>query len=318
RLDGGEEVAEDMPEFSFTTVDEVTEDMFTGKDALLVEMMTENYHTAPIEAVAVANDTGVYVMETKTALESDVFKDWLQDETKEKYFYDAKKVTFGVLREGIEVAGITFDLQLAAYLINPADNNEEIPAIAKRYGARDIRYDEEVYGKGAKQKVPEEDVLFGHVARKAAQIFELKDTFVTQLDENEQLELLEKLELPLAMILAKMEHTGIKVDTDRLHDMGAELSERLETIEKTIYELAGSEFNINSPKQLGVVLFEDLELPVIKKTKTGYSTAADVLDKLEPEHEIISHILHYRQLKKLQSTYVEGLLKVVHEDTGKV
>src|SRR5699024_2614923 len=260
------------PEFSFTTVDEVTEDMFTGKDALLVEMMTENYHTAAIEAVAVANDTGVYVMETKTAVESDVFNAWLQDETKEKYVYDAKKVTVGLLREGIEVAGITFDLQLAAYLSNPAENNEEmqaisklygqrdlrynedVAAIAKRYGARDIRYDEEVYGKGAKQKVPEEDVLFGHVARKAAQIFELKDTFVTQLDENEQLELLEKLELPLAMILAKMEHTGIKVDTDRLHDMGAELSERLETIEKTIYELAGSEFNINSPKQLGVVL----------------------------------------------------------------
>lgn len=318
RLEGSDEAAEDMPAFSFTKVEEVTADIFTGHDALLVEMMTENYHTAAIEAVAVANETGVYVMETKKALASDVFQAWLQDETKEKYVYDAKKVSVALLRGDMDVAGITFDLQLAAYLINPADNNEEIPAIAKRYGARDIRYDEEVYGKGAKQQVPEEDVLFGHVARKAAQIFELKETFVTQLDENEQLELLEQLELPLAKILAKMEHTGIKVDTDRLQTMGAELSERLDTIEKTIYELAGSEFNINSPKQLGVILFEDLGLPVIKKTKTGYSTAADVLDKLEPEHEIISHILHYRQLKKLQSTYVEGLLKVVHQDTGKV
>src|SRR5699024_7125221 len=144
------------------------------------------------------------------------------------------------------------------------------------------------------------------------------DTFLTLLEDNEQIDLFENLEIPLAKILAKMEHTGIQVDVDRLKGMGEGLLTRLDEIEKKIHELAGSTFNINSPKQLGVVLFEDLGLQVIKKTKTGYSTAADVLEKLEGEHEIIEHILLYRQLKKLQSTYVEGLLKVVHPDSNKI
>ncbi|WP_317950946.1 DNA polymerase I, partial [Rossellomorea marisflavi] len=126
------------------------------------------------------------------------------------------------------------------------------------------------------------------------------------------------LELPLALILAEMEHTGVKVDCDRLNEMKDELAERLVELEKKIHELAGESFNINSPKQLGVVLFDKLSLPVIKKTKTGYSTSADVLEKLQSKHEIIDYILHYRQLGKLQSTYLEGLLKVVHEETGKI
>ena len=127
-----------------------------------------------------------------------------------------------------------------------------------------------------------------------------------------------ELELPLALILAEMEFTGVKVDQDRLVTMKEELALRLEELEKKIHELAGENFNINSPKQLGVILFENLGLPVVKKTKTGYSTSADVLEKLQPKHEIIDHILHYRQLGKLQSTYLEGLLKVVHKDSSKI
>src|SRR5690625_7508898 len=108
-----------------------------------------------------------------------------------------------------------------------------------------------------------------------------------------------KLELPLANILASMEYTGVQVDENTLQEMGDDLNERLEAIESDIHDLAGEKFNINSPKQLSVILFEKLELPVIKKTKTGYSTAADVLEKVEPEHDIIPKILHYRQLNKL-------------------
>lgn len=115
-----------------------------------------------------------------------------------------------------------------------------------------------------------------------------------------------------------MEYTGVKVDVERLEEMKQEIGERLNDIEARIHALAGEKFNINSPKQLGVILFENLGLPVIKKTKTGYSTAADVLEKLEPKHEIIKEILNYRQLGKLQSTYIEGLLKVVHKETHKV
>ena len=145
----------------------------------------------------------------------------------------------------------------------------------------------------------------------------IKASIESQLIANAQLGLLMDLELPLAIILAEMEITGVKVDKERLKEMGGELAARLADIEAKIYEFAGEKFNINSPKQLGVILFERLGLPVIKKTKTGYSTSADILEKFENKHEIIREILHYRQLGKLQSTYIEGLLKVIHED-GKV
>jgi DNA polymerase-1 len=115
-----------------------------------------------------------------------------------------------------------------------------------------------------------------------------------------------------------MEATGVNVNSERLKDMGEDLAMQIKTLEENIHALAGEEFNINSPKQLGVILFEKLGLPVIKKTKTGFSTSADVLEKLEDKHEIIREILHYRQLGKLNSTYIEGLLKVVYKDTGKV
>src|SRR5699024_11088762 len=115
-----------------------------------------------------------------------------------------------------------------------------------------------------------------------------------------------------------MEHTGVKVDIHTLKKMGSDLDERIKVIEKNIHDLAGEIFNVNSPKQLANILFETLKLPVIRKTKTGYSTAADVLEKLENEHKIIPEILHYRQLKKLHSTYIEGLLKVIDSDTNKV
>ena len=124
--------------------------------------------------------------------------------------------------------------------------------------------------------------------------------------------------MPLSLILADMESCGIKVDKERLQRMGGEIHDRLIEIEENIYELAGEKFNINSPKQLGVILFEKLNLPPFKKTKTGYSTSADVLEKLANDHEIIDHILNYRQLGKLQSTYIEGLLKVINPKTGKI
>src|SRR5699024_11033176 len=126
------------------------------------------------------------------------------------------------------------------------------------------------------------------------------------------------LELPLARILAEMEFLGVQVDKATLEKMGDSLDKRIKEMEKEIQTLAGSDFNVNSPKQLSIVLFEDLELPVIKKTKTGYSTAADVLEKLKDEHEIIPKLLLYRQLKKLHSTYIEGLIKVLDSETNKI
>src|SRR5699024_7409395 len=252
------------------------------------------------------------------AFHSDAFIAWLEDKEKEKYVFDLKATKVALHHRGISLKGIAFDMQLAAYLINPADNNDEITAIGRRMGEKEVLLDEEVYGKGAKLNVPEFAKVGEHVARKTRVIYALKDRFIEDLKENEQLKLFDELELPLATILAEMEHRGVQVDVNRLKEMGEELADRLGAIEADIYELAGEKFNINSPKQLSAILFEKLELPVIKKTKTGYSTAADVLEKLEPEHDIIPMILMYRQLNKLQSTYIDGLLKVVRQDTKKV
>lgn len=162
--------------------------------------------------------------------------------------------------------------------------------------------------------MPEDDVLNHHVATIIEAISAIKPKMAKQLDEYNQTDLLNDLELPLARILSEMEETGIYTVANDLKEMEKEIQSKLDVLIKNIHEAAGEPFNINSPKQLGVVLFETLELPVIKKTKTGYSTAVDVLEQLQGEHSIIEHILEYRQLAKLQSTYVEGLQKVIAED----
>lgn len=320
RLHDGSESDEvvELAEIDYEVVDEVTADMLTDEGALQLEMITENYHEATIEAIGLVNETGNYVFTKEVALQSDIFTEWLEDETKAKYVYDAKAAKVALLHEDIRLQGITFDLMLASYIVNPADNNDEIPAIAKRISNAQIQYNEEVYGKGAKLHLPEFDIVSEHVARKTAAVYELKDHYIEALKKNEQYELFHELELPLATILANMEHEGVQIDVGRLETMGEELTKRIDKIEAEIFELAGEEFNVNSPKQLGVILFEKLKLPVIKKTKTGYSTAADVLEKLEKEHDIIPHIFLFRQLRKLQSTYIEGLLKVIDPETNKI
>lgn len=315
----GESVAEALPEIEVEVVDEVSADVFTGAEALVVEMLYENYHTAPVEGIAIVNDHSKLVLSMENAVKSEAFVSWAEDASKEKWVFDAKQTAVALMRHGVDIKGISFDLLLASYLLNPSENNHDIPAIAHRMGETAVQYDEEVYGKGAKMKRPDDDqVVYEHIARKAAVLYKLKENMEEQLKANEQYELLMELEMPLAVILGRMEHRGVSVDVSRLEEMGAELEERLNKVEQEVYELAGEEFNLNSPKQLGPILFEKLGLPVIKKTKTGYSTSADVLEQLEEKHEIIPKILLNRQLSKLKSTYIEGLLKVVHEDTGKI
>ncbi|OZU89750.1 DNA polymerase I [Virgibacillus indicus] len=308
----------EMKEIEFTLLDQVKEEIFTGKEALVVEMISENYHTGEINGFGIANEENKYFIPKNVALNSDVFKKWAEDSSKLKYVFDAKKTLVALLRNNIHIKGITFDMLLTSYLLNPSENNHDIPAIGNRYGMTDVLFDEEVYGKGAKLKAPELDMLAEHVVRKTRTLFSLKDEMEEELKKNEQYELCKELEMPLALILGEMEHQGVLVDVNRLTEMGDDLKERLKELENEIYELAGEEFNVNSPKQLGPILFEKLKLPVIKKTKTGYSTAADVLEKLEGEHEIIPKLLIYRQLGKLQSTYIVGLLKVVNNDTSKI
>ncbi len=312
------EMKEDLEEIQFERVTAIDEIILQDEAALIVEMTDENYHRAEIIGFGLAHAAGQYFIPAELALQSSSFKTWLSDETKKKYVFDGKKAIVALKWRGIEIKGIDFDLLIASYILNPADSTEDMATIARGKGFAQLQSDEAVYGKGAKRHVPEEGILAEHIVRKAATLYQLREQMLKELEENEQYKLFIDLEMPLSFILAEMEYQGVKIDSSRLNSMGLELGERLKEFERNIYELAGTEFNINSPKQLGVVLFEKLNLPAIKKTKTGYSTSADVLEQLADSHDIIPQILHYRQLGKLQSTYIEGLKKVIHEKTDKV
>lgn len=312
----GEELIQE--EIDVQMVHELTEEMFANENGLYVEILDDNYHHAAIIGIALSNEHGHYYFPGETALQSAIFKKWAEDETKQKIVYDAKRMIVALRHRDIEIKGINFDVFLASYILNPAESVGDMAAIVNVQQQEPLVGDDVFYGKGAKRKIPGEAEVSKHLARKAKALVALKESMVANLAEHKQDHLLMELELPLSLILADMESQGVKVDVERLQLMGQELSARLQIIEATIFELAGESFNINSPKQLGVILFEKLALPALKKTKTGYSTAADVLEKLADQHEIVKEILDYRQLGKLQSTYIEGLLKVVDPKTAKV
>lgn len=239
---------------------------------------------------------------------------WLENPKTKKVVYDAKKTYVASHRLNINIQNITFDIMLASYIIDPSRTISDVQSVVSLYGQSFVKDDISIYGKGKKFKVPEDDVLNPYVASITDAIYFSKPNMDKQLEEYNQVELLADLELPLAQILSEMEETGIYTDINDLKEMEIEIQQKLDVLIKNIHEAAGEVFNINSPKQLGVVLFETLKLPVIKKTKTGYSTAVDVLEQLQGEHPIIDSILEYRQLSKLQSTYVEGLQKVISDD----
>lgn len=313
-----EQVEETKTEVEYITLSEVKSEHLSDKMAVHLELYDEQYHKADMLGIALVDENHSYFIQIENAFKSKQFVSWLCDDSKKKWLVDSKAALAAFHRKGVLLDGVDFDFVLAAYIVNPAITSDDVAVLSREFGYSEVLSNEQVYGKGAKKSVPSEALLAEHVVRKALAVWKLRNTMDEKLKENEQYALYQDLELPLATILGKMESDGVKVDRDTLVDMGKALGEKLKEIELTIYRVAGEEFNINSPKQLGVILFEHLGLPVLKKTKTGYSTAADVLEKLEGKHEIIAHISMYRQLGKLQSTYIEGLLKEIHKDDGKI
>lgn len=288
------------------------------RGSFYLEMPDPNYHTSPFAGFALGNDKQWLVSRDPELLKIPELKNWLTDSKIKKDVFNAKAQIVGLNRLGIALDGIDFDLLLASYLLNTNDNSNDLGKLAHEHGYDDVQTDEEVYGKGAKRTIPDDQLFFQHLANKARAIEQLRPQLFEQLKKNEQLPLYTDIELPLTHVLAKMEITGVHVNAQTLKNMGSKLTERLTEIEEQIYQEAGEEFNINSTKQLGKILFEKLKLPVIKKTKTGYSTAVDVLEKLAPQAPIVENILQYRQISKLQSTYIKGLLKVIHSSDQKI
>ena len=300
----------------YTEVKQVTSDMLTKDSFFHFEIFGDNYHTEPIIGFAWGTKGQLYASTDTGLLQTPIFKEFLEKTPLKVYDFKRAKVLLSHL--GITLQNPAFDSRLAKYLLSTVEDNE-ISTIASLYSQIALPLDEVVYGKGVKRAIPERAVLLEHLARKVAVLLDTEEPMVEQLQAHDQLDLLYDMEQPLAAVLAKMEIAGIKVERQTLEDMQVENEVVLERLTQEIFELAGEEFNINSPKQLGVILFEKLELPLeyTKKTKTGYSTAVDVLERLAPIAPIVSKILEYRQIAKIQSTYVIGLQDWILED-GKI
>ncbi|RGF00288.1 DNA polymerase I [Catenibacterium sp. AM22-15] len=298
-------------ELKLEIVDHMPE--ITKDSAVYPSIYDTNYHRSIILGYGIYNDEQAYFISYENALKDESFLAYLKDENKKKYGYDIKSAVIGSRWNGIEINGYTFDLSLASYVLEPAIK-EELKYVCTHFDYEGVQYDEEVFGKGAKKHIPEDDILASHIVSKAKAIYELKDVVTKELKDKNQYELYENIELPVTRILGEMEFAGTEIDLDVLKEMDTAFDETIEKLANDIYRISGTTFNISSPKQLGQVLFEDLGLKGGKKTKTGYSTSQDVLEKIIDAHPVVPLVLEYRMLTKLSSTYLKGLQEQVFPD----
>lgn len=236
----------------------------------------------------------LYIIEENEIIKTTNVDTILKSENK-KYVYSSKELFAYADKKGFEIKNLVFDVTLASYLLNPNSSSYDIDKLNGEYEVE--TYDGE-------------DEFFCNIAP----MIDLCNILEKKIEDCNQKKLLEEIEIPLSNVLAKMENLGFAVDKKGIEDFGKMLKENIENLKSEIYNSVGREFNINSPKQLGVALFEDLALPCKKKTKSGYSTSADVLESLKNQHPVVSMVLQYRTLSKLNSTYCEGLLKVIGDD----
>ena len=283
--------------------------------SLHIECYTEDYQNSDVLGVSVYVGDTAYIFSEENFFDNKYAIEYLQSQ-EEKTVYDIKKIIYIAKKNNKEINGDVFDIKIANYLID-VTSKSEIDKIVFNYLGEIISSNEEIYGKGAKRSLPTQEVLNSYIAKIAASILEVKPLMIKRLEEENMLDLYKNIEIKVARVLANMEFEGIHVSKKALDEMSHEFDERIKVLEGSIYTLAGSEFNIASPKQLGVVLFEDLGLPVVKKTKTGYSTAVEVLEQLQYKHDIIPLIMEYRTLTKLNSTYAKGLVKDITRE-GKI
>lgn len=301
-VDGKEE-----KELEIINADEKTELSFENS-SLHIECFTEDYHNSDVVNIAVYEDENVYIFSEDNFFENKFVRNYLESDA-EKVVYDYKKILYIAKRNGIsDIAGNVFDVKIAAYLLDVTVKTELDKIVFNTLG-NIIKSEEEIYGKGVKRTLPTNEILYPYLAQVVKSIFDLKEIQSARLKEENMDSLYKNIEVKVARVLANMEYEGIHVSKKALKDMSDELDERIKILEASIHTLAGSEFNIASPKQLGIVLFEDLGLPPVKKTKTGYSTSVEVLEQLQHSHEIIPLIMEYRVLTKLNSTYAKGLVK---------
>lgn len=275
-------------------------------------------------ALGISDGENIYYIDFEKAEEKNVLqslKEIFESSETAIWGHNLKNEIIYLMKNNIQINNIRFDSEIGKYLLNPSESSYSVDKIAYEFLNIEIPSENQILGTGVKRKTFKEIDL----EQKKAYIFnclntvnKVKKQMAENIDELKMTSLYEKIELPLIEVLAYMEFMGFKVDINVIDKLGVHFLEKIGELEKDIYELAGETFNINSPKQLSVILFDKLGLPVIKKTKTGISTDIEVLERLSTEHEIVDKIIEYRSMVKLNSTYVEGLKNEVNKNTGRV
>ena len=273
------------------------------KVSAYLEISETNYHNADIYGMSLYDGENVYYVPFEVLKGNKNILDG-----KEIYTYDLKKMIVSLNKYDIDIKNCTFDAMIAGYILN-YNVKDDIAYLANTFN-----YDITLFDNFKKEKNMSTEALADLTVKKAKFIYDIKDEFINKMKEEEQLELFSNIEMKLSSVLASMEIEGVRVDTKVLDEMGENINKKLDELTSEIYNYAGEEFNIQSPKQLGEILFEKLEIPYPKKKKTSYSTAREILDKIVDYHPIVEKIIEHRTLNKIYTTYIVGIKNCVKED----
>lgn len=273
------------------------------KVSAYLEISETNYHNADIYGMSLYDGENVYYVPFEVLKENKNILDG-----KEIYTYDLKKMIVSLNKYNIDIKNCTFDAMIAGYILN-YNVKDDIAYLANTFN-----YDITLFDNFKKEKNMSTEALADLTVKKAKFIYDIKDEFINKMKEEEQLELFSNIEMKLSSVLASMEIEGVRVDTKVLDEMGENINKKLDELTSEIYNYAGEEFNIQSPKQLGEILFEKLDIPYPKKKKTSYSTAREILDKIVDYHPIVEKIIEHRTLNKIYTTYIVGIKNCVKED----
>ena len=287
----------------YKIIENVNDLKLKEKVSAYLEISETNYHNADIYGMSLYDGENAYYVPFEVLKENKNILDG-----KEIYTYDLKKMIVSLNKYDIDIKNCTFDAMIAGYILN-YNVKDDIAYLANTFN-----YDITLFDNFKKEKNMSTEALADLTVKKAKFIYDIKDEFINKMKEEEQLELFSNIEMKLSFVLASMEIEGVRVDTKVLDEMGENINKKLDELTSEIYDYAGEEFNIQSPKQLGEVLFEKLEIPYPKKKKTSYSTAREILDKIVDYHPIVEKIIEHRTLNKIYTTYIVGIKNCVKED----
>lgn len=297
------EEAKKEEKLEYKIIENIDDLKLKEKVSAYLEISETNYHNADIYGMSLYDGENAYYVPFEVLKENKNILDG-----KEIYTYDLKKMIVSLNKYDIDIKNCTFDAMIAGYILN-YNVKDDIAYLANTFNC-----DITLFDNFKKEKDMSTEALADLTVKKAKFIYDIKDEFINKMKEEEQLELFSNIEMKLSSVLASMEIEGVRVDTKVLDKMGENINKKLDELTSEIYNYAGEEFNIQSPKQLGEILFEKLEIPYPKKKKTSYSTAREILDKIVDYHPIVEKIIEHRTLNKIYTTYIVGIKNCVKED----